>query len=68
MKVAIATITKVPIIALPKPPPGLIAAGGRSVNAVSVSPAIPFFTSRKSTEKSGSSAAIVAAPVSMLIA
>ena len=35
---------------------------------VNDSPAMPFFTSRNRTEKSGSSAAIVAAPVSMLIA
>ena len=38
---AIATITSVPTIALPKPPPGSKPAGGSSVNSVELEPRPP---------------------------
>jgi hypothetical protein len=57
----------VPTIALPKPPPTVIAAGGSSVIAAKPNVALPRIINRYSTEKSGKSAAMVAAPVSKLM-
>lgn len=53
---AIATITSVPRMALPKPPPGSMPAGGSSVKSSSPRRCPPWPISIQSTEKSGTAA------------
>ena len=66
IRAAMPTITRVPTMALPKPPPSSKAVGGSSVNNCQLSFAPPRHSNMINTENKGTQAITVATPVPML--